>query len=384
MRIAQVAPLEESVPPKLYGGTERVVCWLIDELIELGHEVCLFASADSGTRAKLVPCWPRAMRLNQARSNPAAAYAVLLQTVAAAAPDFDVIHCHLDWLHLPLLQRLGVPFVTTLHGRLDHPDLSAVVRSFPQAPFVSISDHQRTALPNGAWLGTVHHGLPGRMFRLDAEPEDYLAFLGRICPEKGPDVAIRLAQRTGRRLKIAAKTPRREARYFQTRVAPLIDGQQIELVGEIGDAGKPQFLGKAAALLFPIDWPEPFGLVMIEAMACGTPVIAFRRGSVPEIVEDGVSGFIVESEAEAVAAIGRLHELDRREVRWAFERRFTARRMAEAYLAHYQAIGPGRAAAREYAQPAQSRDWAAALPIREPELDSPRFLSGKVQPETGQ
>jgi glycosyltransferase involved in cell wall biosynthesis len=338
MRIAQVAPLAESVPPKLYGGTERVVAWLVEELVELGHQVSLFASGDSATRATLVPVWPRALRLGRPRSDPAAACAALLEAVAQRATDFDVIHCHVDWMHLPLLRRLGVPFMTTMHGRLDLPGLPTVVRQFADAPFVSISNDQRTPLPGARWLGTVYHGLPPDSLRPRFENGNYLAFLGRLAPEKGPETAIRLARAAGLPLRIAAKIPRGERGYFKQQLEPLIDGEQIKLSGEVNDRTKEAFLSEAAALLFPIDWPEPFGLVMIEAMACGTPVIAFRRGSVPEVIEDGVTGFIVGNEEEALRAIKRLPELDRRRVRAAFERRFTSRRMAEDYLRLYQAL----------------------------------------------
>jgi glycosyltransferase involved in cell wall biosynthesis len=341
MRIAQVAPLAESVPPKLYGGTERVVSWLIEELVELGHEVTLFASGDSKTRANLVPVWPRALRLGRPRSDPVAAQAALLEAVAAQAADFDIIHSHVDWLHLPLLSRLGVPFVTTPHGRLDLPGLSELIRRFPKAPFISISENQRIPLREANWLGTVYHGLPADTLRPSLVPGSYLAFLGRLTAEKGPEVAIRVARAAGLPLRIAAKVPRGERRYFKERLEPLIDGDQVQLTGEVNDKTKEEFLAGAAALLFPIAWPEPFGLVMIEAMACGTPVIAFRCGSVPEVVEDGVTGFIVNDEGDAVEAIGRLGSADRRQIRAGFEQRFTARRMAEEYLCYYEMVtGP--------------------------------------------
>ena len=336
MRIAQVAPLAERVPPKLYGGTERVVSWLTEELVALGHEVTLFASADSKTKAAMVPVWPSAIRLSRPRPDPLAPLANLLEAVASRAANFDVIHCHIDWVHLPLLQRLGVPYFTTMHGRLDLPYIRAVSRSFPDALFVSISDNQREPVPGLHWLATVHHGLPPAMFKPSAAPDGYLAFLGRISPEKGPETAIRLALASGLPLKIAAKVEHN--RYFKERIEPLVDGTHIQFIGEVGERDKERFLQKATALLFPIDWPEPFGLVMIEAMACGTPTIAFRRGSVPEIIEDGVSGFIVENEAEALSAIARLPELDRGGVRRAFERRFTARRMAEDYVNVYRKL----------------------------------------------
>jgi glycosyltransferase involved in cell wall biosynthesis len=338
MRIAQVAPLAESVPPKLYGGTERVVAWLVDELVELGHDVTLFASGDSRTRAKLVPVWPRALRLGRPRSDPIAAQTVLLETLAQHAAQFDVIHVHTDWLHLPLLSRIGVPFVTTPHGRQDLPGSSDVVRHFPDAPFISISNNQRLPLQEANWIDTVYHGLPEDLLRPSYERGSYLAFLGRLTAEKGPDVAIRIARAAGMPLRIAAKVPRGERGYFHSKLEPQIDGEAVRLIGEVDDRGKQPFLAGAAALLFPIDWPEPFGLVMIEAMACGTPVIAFRSGSVPEVVDDGVTGFIVDGEAEAAQAIGWLSQLDRRLVRSQFEKRFTAKRMAEEYVAHYTAL----------------------------------------------
>lgn len=338
MRIAQVAPLAESIPPKLYGGTERVVAWLIEELVKLGHEVTLFASGDSKTRAELEPVWPRALRLGRPRSDPMAAQAALLEAVARRASEFDVIHFHIDWLHLPLLSRLGVPFVTTTHGRLDLPGLPDVVQRFPEAPYVSISNNQCAALSEANWIGTVYHGLPADSLRLSSERGSYLAFLGRLTAEKGPEAAIRIAHAAKMPLHIAAKLPRGERAFFKEKLEPQIDGNRIRLTGEVNDKTKEKFLAGAAALLFPIDWPEPFGLVMIEAMACGTPVIAFRSGSVPEVVDDGITGFVVESEAEAIDAVRRLGELDRRRVRAHFEQRFTSERMAKEYVRHYEAL----------------------------------------------
>jgi glycosyltransferase involved in cell wall biosynthesis len=338
MRIAQVAPLAESVPPKLYGGTERVVAWLIKELVQLGHDVTLFASGDSVTPAKLVSVWPRGFRLGRPRTDPMAVQAALLEAVAVRAADFDVIHCHIDWLHMPLLSRLGVRFVTTTHGRLDLPGLADVVRSFPDAPFISISNNQRRSLAEAKWLGTVYHGLPVDSFRPTFEPGPYLAFLGRLTREKGPEAAIRIARAAGMPLRIAAKIPRGDRGYFKEQLESKIDGDQVQLIGEVTDQTKETFLAGAAALLFPIDWPEPFGLVMIEAMACGTPVIAFRSGSVPEVVDDGITGLVVDGETEAIQAVGRVGELDRRQVRACFEQRFTARRMAEEYIRHYETL----------------------------------------------
>jgi glycosyltransferase involved in cell wall biosynthesis len=335
MRIAQIAPLAESVPPKLYGGTERVVAWLVDELVGLGHEVTLFASGDSRTRAKLHPVWPQALRLGRPRADPAAACAALLEALAEYANKFDVIHAHIDWMHLPLLRRLNVPFLTTLHGRLDLPGLPGLVRAFGTAPFVSISNNQRLSLGEAKWLGTVYHGLPADLFQPSYQGGGYLAFLGRLTADKGPEAAIRIARGAGMPLRIAAKLPRAERHFFKERLEPQIDGKEIQLVGEVNDETKQRFLAGAAALLFPINWPEPFGLVMIEAMACGTPVIAFRSGSVPEVIDDGITGFVVETEESAVQAIQRLDKLSRHEVRAQFERRFTAERMARDYLAHY-------------------------------------------------
>ena len=338
MKIAQLAPLAESVPPKLYGGTERVVSWLTEELVALGHDVTLFASADSTTGGTLAAVWPRALRLSRPRTDPAAAQAVLLQAIGERAHEFDVIHSHLDWMHLPLLQSQHAPFITTLHGRLDLPNFPLVASRFPNAPFVSISNNQRAPLPGLRWLGTVHHGMPENLLRPSFEPEGYLAFLGRITPEKGPDKAIRIARAAGYPLRIAAKIPRGENQFFKREIQPLVDGERVEFIGEVDDRSKAPFLQNATALLFPIDWPEPFGLVMIEAMACGTPVIATPRGSVPEIVEDGVTGFLVNTEAEAVAAVKQVGRLDRRRVRYEFERHFSSRRMAEDYLRIYAQI----------------------------------------------
>ncbi|MDA9437785.1 glycosyl transferase [Bradyrhizobium sp. CCBAU 51745] len=338
MRIAQIAPLAESVPPKLYGGTERVVAWLVDELVELGHEVTLFASGDSKTRGMLHPVWPRALRLGRSRTDPNAALAVLLEAVSRRAKEFDIVHAHIDWLHLPTLTRSGIPFVTTLHGRLDLPDLPAVVREFPKACFVSISDHQRGPLADANWCGTIYHGLPAGQFLPSFKPGKYLAFLGRLTAEKGPEEAIRIARAVGMPIRIAAKVPRAETGYFREHIEPHVDKQQVELVGEVNDTTKQPFLAEAAALLFPIRWPEPFGLVMIEAMACGTPVIAYRSGSVPEVIDEGITGFIVDDESQAIEAVRRVSSIDRRHVRARFEERFTARRMAEDYVRHYRRI----------------------------------------------
>jgi glycosyltransferase involved in cell wall biosynthesis len=337
LRIAQVAPLAESVPPKLYGGTERVVSWLTEELIELGHDVTLFASGDSITRAELVPAVPRALRLSRPRGDTGSACAILLDKLADRASDFDVIHCHIDWLHVPLLRRLEVPFLTTLHGRLD-PPFAAAARHFGDSALVSISNHQRTPVPDLRWINTVYHGLPLEMLKANFSQGEYLAFLGRLSPEKGPDVAIKWARAAGLPLRIAAKISRGESRFVKDKIEPFLDGQMVQFVGEVNDSGKADFLGHAKALLFPIDWPEPFGLVMIEAMACGTPVIALRRGSVPEIIENGVTGFIVENEDQAIEAIEGIGTLDRHHIRAEFERRFSVQRMAQAYIRCYEQV----------------------------------------------
>src|SRR3954449_2885220 len=338
MRIAQIAPLAESVPPSLYGGTERVVAWLVDELMEFGHDVTLFATGDSRTRAKLVPVLPRALRLARPRSDPIAAQATLIESVAEHASEFDVIHAHIDWLHLPLLTRLGVPFLTTLHGRLDLRGVSDVISRFPAAPFVSISDNQRLPIPRANWLGTIYHGLPADSLRPVIKAGSYLAFLGRLTADKGPEAAIRIARAAGLPLRMAAKVPRNDRVYFKKQLEPQIDGTQVRLVGEVNDPAKKDFLAGAAALLFPINWPEPFGLVMIEAMACGTPVIAFRSGSVPEVIDHGVTGFVVDGEEEAVKAIQRLSELNRHKVRRRFEQRFTVKQMAKRYSEYYERL----------------------------------------------
>jgi glycosyltransferase involved in cell wall biosynthesis len=338
MRIAQLAPLAESVPPRLYGGTERVVSWLTEELVRRGHDVTLFATGDSRTSGKLVPVWPKALRLGRPQADPLAALSAALEVLARRAAEFDLLHCHGDWVHLPLVTRLGVPFLTTLHGRLDLPGLPKLIEAFPDAPFVSISDDQRKPLPRANWAGTVYHGFPFDLLWPSFAPGEYLAFLGRLSPEKGPEAAIRIARGANIPLRIAAKIPRGERRYFKERLEPMIDGHRVRLTGEVDDRKKQQFLSNATALLFPINWPEPFGLVMIEAMACGTPVIAFRHGSVPEVIEDGVSGWIVDDEAAAIEAVRRIHELDRRRVREAFERRFTVAAMADSYLHLYHEL----------------------------------------------
>lgn len=338
MRIAQVAPLYESVPPKLYGGTERVVSWLTEELVSLGHEVTLFASGDSLTAARLVPVCPTALRLNPDCVDQLTHHVNLIEQVVREKEEFDLIHFHIDYLHFPVSRSERLPQISTLHGRLNIPDLVPLYQEFCDMPLISISDAQRAPLPWVNWQGTVHHGLPETSFRPHFGQGGYLAFLGRISPEKGIDQAIEIAKRCGIKLKIAAKVDRADEEYFRSRVKPLLDCSLIEFVGEISDGEKNDFLGNAMALLFPIAWEEPFGIVLIEAMASGLPVIAYRRGSVPEIVEDGASGFLVSNVAEAVEAVARLDEIDRRICRSKFEERFTARRMAQDYLAIYEKI----------------------------------------------
>ncbi len=340
MRIAVVSPLIESVPPTHYGGTERVVSYLTEELVALGHEVTLFASGDSRTRARLVPCCERALRLDPRVSDYTPHHVLLVQQVFERAEEFDILHFHIDYLHYPLFSRRPWKTVTTLHGRQDLWDPQPLYRRFPQMPLVSISDAQREPLRGLplCWAGTVHHGLPLDLYRPSADHRGYALFLGRIAPEKRPDRAIRIARRAGVPLKIAAKVDRADRRYFEDAIAPMLTAPEVEFLGEVDDRGKQELLAGAVALLFPIDWPEPFGLVMIEAMACGTPVIAWRCGSVPEIVEPGVTGWIVSSEQEAVRALEAADILDRRRVRTGFERRFSARRMAREYLAIYERL----------------------------------------------
>ncbi len=338
MRIAQIAPLHEAVPPKLYGGTERVVSFLTEELVAQGHNVTLFASGDSVTSAKLESVWPRALRLDPGIRDPIAPHMLLMEAVRRQADEFDVLHFHMDYWPFSLFGRQRTPFVTTMHGRLDLAELQPVFDTFPNAPLVSISDAQRRPLPQAHYVATVHHGLPHGLLTPQPGPKDYLAFLGRIAPEKGPDRAIRIARACGIPLKMAAKVDRTDQVYFDSVIRPMLAGGGVELVGEINDDQKPEFLSGAMGLLMPIDWPEPFGLVMIEAMACGTPVIAFNRGSVPEIIEDGVNGYIVEDETGAMAAVNRLAKLSRATVRQQFEERFTARRMAEDYVSIYRSL----------------------------------------------
>ena len=338
MRIAQVAPLYESVPPKLYGGTERVVSWLTEELAAQGHEVTLFASGDSLTTARLIPACAQALRLNSESIDPLTHHVTLLARLLQHKDEFDLIHFHIDYLHFPLSRHERLPHITTLHGRLDIPDLVPLYQEFFEMPVVSISDAQRAPLPWINWQGTVHHGLPEITFIQYPKMGQYLAFLGRISPEKGVEQAIEIARRSGMPLKVAAKIDRSDIDYFERRIKPLMDHILIEFVGEINSLEKNEFLGNAAALLFPIQWEEPFGLVMIEALACGLPVIAYPRGSVPEIIEDGVTGFLAHDVTEAVQAVQKISTIDRRVCRAEFEKRFTSKRMARDYLAIYERI----------------------------------------------
>jgi len=338
MKIAQVAPLTEAVPPRLYGGTERVVAYLTDALVELGHQVTLFASGDSRTKGALEPIWPQALRLDPRVLDPFAPIFMMMARVIQRADEFDIIHWHLDYFGYPLIRLLHVPSVTTLHGRLDLPELPPLYRVFGEVPVVSISDAQRTPLPGPNYVATIHHGLPTEPLRQGTGAGGYLAFLGRISPEKAPDAAIRIAAMAGMKLKIAAKVDRVDEVYFNERIKPLLALPHVEYLGEIGEPEKGDFLGNAAALLCPIMWPEPFGLVMIEAMACGTPVVAFRNGSTPELIENGVTGFVVDTEPAAADAVHRVLALDRTRIRAEFERRYSARRMAEDYLALYRRL----------------------------------------------
>src|SRR6202140_5437036 len=336
MRIAQVAPLTEAVPPKLYGGTERVVHWLTEELVARRNDVTLFPSGDSHTSAKLDATWPKALRLDGSVRDPNALHMVMLERVLQKCDDeeFDFLHFHLDYYPFSLFSRQPTPFLTTLHGRLDLPEHQPVFTTFSSVPVISISNAQRRPVPQANWVGTIHHGLPEKLLMPQPTKPGYLAVLGRIAPEKGVDRAIKIAMRCGIPLKIAAKVDRADQEYYDEVIRPLIDRHPlVEYIGEIGATEKPEFLSGAIGLLVPIDWPEPFGLVMIEAMACGTPVIAFNRGSVPEGGDDGLTGFIVEDETSAVAAVGRLSNLNRDAIRKQFEARFTARRMALASLA---------------------------------------------------
>src|ERR1041384_6712278 len=336
MRIAQVAPLFESVPPKYYGGTERVVSWLVEELVHQGHEVTLFASGDSVTNAHLVAACRRSLRLDEHCVDHLAHQILMLEHVFQRAAELDIVHFHVDYLHFPFSRRQPITDVSTLHGRLDIPDLVPLYREFADIPVVSISDAQRAPLPWINWQATIYHGLPPDLYMLHETSRGYLAFLGRISPEKRVDRAIEIACRTGMELKISAKVDAVDREYFEEKIKPLLENPLIEFIGEISEKEKGDFLGNARALLFPIDWPEPFGLVMIESLACGTPVIACRRGSVPEIIEDGVTGFVVNGVEEGVNAVSRLDTISRRRCRQIFEQRFTSSQMLNGYLGIYE------------------------------------------------
>ncbi len=340
MKIAQIAPLYEAVPPRLYGGTERVVAHLCDALVDQGHEVVLFSSADARTKARLYPVRDQAIRLDPAPlKSDLASHLFMLSEVRKQAEAFDVLHFHVDMIHFPFFEHMAERTLTTLHGRLDMKDLAPTFGRWSQYPLVSISDDQRRHLPNANWAGTVHHGMTADIYDFSPKADGYLAFLGRMSPEKRPDRAIAIAKRLGLKLKMAAKVDAADAAYFHTQIEPLLDDPLIEFVGEIGDGQKSAFLGGADALLFPIDWPEPFGLVMIEAMACGTPVVAWRCGSTPEVIEPGVTGFLVDNDDEADAAVLAARRLDRAKVRRCFELRYSAAAMARRYTDLYERIG---------------------------------------------
>jgi glycosyltransferase involved in cell wall biosynthesis len=339
MKIAQVAPLIESVPPRLYGGTERIVSYLTEELVAQGHDVTLFASGDSITRAELVPCCQQALRLHPTVRDPIPYYMLMLAKVRRMASQFDVLHFHIDQFHFPLFEDMAVPAVTTLHGRQDLPDLKTLYAGFPDLPLVSISNVQRMPIATANFAGTVYHGLPRELLNVTLVPRGgYLAFLGRISPEKRVDRAIAIARAVGVPIKIAAKVDRADEAYFRSEIEPLLKLPGVEYIGEIDERQKSQFLGEARALLFPIDWPEPFGLVMIEAMACGVPVLAFKHGSVPEVIDEGITGHVVESVEEGISKIGAVMSLDRARVRRKFEERFTSARMARDYLDLYRGL----------------------------------------------
>jgi glycosyltransferase involved in cell wall biosynthesis len=338
VKIAQVSPLYESVPPKLYGGTERVVSYLTEELVRQGHEVTLFASGDSVTTASLVPIVPHSLRLNKSCVDSITHHMLAVEKVAEWREEFDVVHFHIDYLHFPVSRRSSYAHVTTLHGRLDIPDLGPLYQEFSNMPVVSISNAQRAPVSWANWQGTVYHGLPEDLYHFRPQPGRYLAFLGRISPEKRLDCAIEIARRAGLPLKIAAKVDKADLEYFKTEIKPLLAQPHVDFIGEIDESQKGDFLGHAIALLFPIDWPEPFGLVMIESMACGTPVIAFRRGSVQEVMVPGRSGFICDSVDEAALAVHKIGLLDRADCRRVFEERYTVSCMARGYADIYRRL----------------------------------------------
>jgi len=362
MKIAQVAPLMESVPPRFYGGTERIASYLTEELVAQGHDVTLFASGDSITAAKLVACCAQALRLNKTVRDPIPYYMLMLDKVRRQANEFDIIHFHMDQFHFPIFRDIASRTITTLHGRQDLSDMFPLYAGFPEMRLVSISNAQRKPIPTASYAATIYHGLPRDLLTPSLKPRGgYLAFIGRISPEKRVDRAIRIARAVGLPLKIAAKVDRVDLEYFKAEIEPMLNSDGVEFIGEIDERRKPAFLGEARGLLFPIDWPEPFGLVMIEAMACGTPVLAFRHGSVPEVIDEGVTGFVVDSEEEAVRKLGSLLALDRGRVRRRFEERFTASRMATDYVRLYKSLLPMAPERRALRLVSSSESDAAAV-----------------------
>jgi glycosyltransferase involved in cell wall biosynthesis len=379
MKIAQVAPLIESVPPRLYGGTERIVSYLTEELVRLGHNVTLFASGDSITSAELAICCTRALRLDPTVCDIIPHFMLMIDKVRERAEEFDVLHFHVDLFHFPLLRALAARTLTTLHGRQDLGDLKPFYSRFGEMPLVSISNHQRKPLPHANFVATIHHGIPPDLHQPSFEQGSYLAFLGRISPEKRPDRAIRIARAAGIPLKIAAKVDKVDEDYFRNDILPLIDDPGVEFIGEINEREKTKFLGEATALLFPVDWPEPFGLVMIEAMACGTPVLAFRCGSTPEVIEDGITGKVIDSEEEAIAALPEILSYDRRAVRQRFEERFTAARMAKDYVSVYRRLLKTRASdARLLQLDLNSGNGSTPMSIEKP---LPALFEGGANPD---
>jgi glycosyltransferase involved in cell wall biosynthesis len=356
MRIAQISPLFESVPPKLYGGTERIVSYLTEELVAMGHEVTLFASGDSITEAELVPMSKRALRLHGDKVDPVIYNFLMAERVLQRADEFDIIHCHIDYFAFPTLRPVAYKCVNTLHGRQDIPGLNKIYSEYKEQSLVSISDDQRKPLPGANFIATVYHGLPAKTLKFNPKPGGYVAFLGRMSPEKRPDRAIEIALKAGVKIKMAAKVDVNDQAYFESVVKPMLDNPLVEFIGEINETQKNEFLGNAKALLFPIDWPEPFGLVMIEAMACGTPVIAWPNGSVKEVIDEGMTGYIVESIEDAVARLGEIDQLSREKVRQRFESRFSSRRMALDYVRVYEQL-----ARKPKARISYSEDWTAPL-----------------------